>query len=307
MIAIFPETLACAAKGDMEELAVHVRQYFGANEKHAPNPDIQLIVERVGLTVESLPMEAMGALVAKDERGVFTTAVLYSPMVEKQTRRFLLAHMLGHYLLDIQPLIARGDVQRMGFREQNCPLRRYIQGDSIEMSPSFDLAKEMRADLFAGALLMPVGMVKRAMETLQDREKVARFFNVSVACLHRRLVDLGLHVESPAHFLDAEASLAGKRGPLYPGTETLDSSDGSNGARASLEAPTEPTTPRAFAASTYGHTAITTSHDTEPQRAKERSPGPRASKGASSRRSGMQRLREIARQLDKGLPPESES
>jgi Zn-dependent peptidase ImmA (M78 family) len=310
MIAIFPETLASAARGDIEELAIVTRRYYGGEEKFAPSPDIAGLVTRVGLEVKTLPIEGLGALVAKDEQGIFSITTFLSPTVDKAASRFLLAHMLGHYLLDIQPLIAKGDWQRSGFRETICPLRRYTQDDLTSHSPTFELAKEARADLFAAALLMPLGMVKRAMEAMQNKQKVARFFGVPIPCLERRLMDIGLVTKEPANFLDAEAALGLEKSKSIPIDEPPP-----------LTAPTEPAMPRSFAASSYVQTARSTARDGEDGSAsqeastssfEDKKRGPKklgrpvvsrtvtgVSGDASSSRGGMQRLREIARQLDK--------
>lgn len=310
MIAIFPETLASAAKGDIEELAVVTRRYYGGEEKFAPNPDIASLVMRVGLEVETLPIEGLGALVAKDEQGVFSITAFLSPLIDKAGSRFLLAHMLGHYFLDIQPLIAKGDWQRSGFRETICPLRRYTQDDLTTQSPTFELAKEVRADLFAAALLMPLGMVKRAMEAMQNEQKVARFFGVTIPCLERRLMDIGLVTKEPANFLEAEATLGREKSQAISSDEPPP-----------LTAPSEPAIPRSFAASSYGQTARSTARDggdgsvsqeasitssadkTNDTKKSGRPVVSRTVTGVSgetsSGRGGMQRLREIARQLDK--------
>ena len=288
MIAIFPETLACAAKGDIEELGVLVRRYYGGDETYAPCPDIRLMAGRVGMSVESLPVDALGALVAKDERGAFTIAAILSPMVDKVTERFLLAHMLGHFFIDIQPLIARGEIERSGFRENVCPARRYAQGDLAHERPSYELAKEIRADLFAAALLMPLGMVRRAVDALKEHDKVARFFGVSRSCLERRLADIGIVAAEPVNFLDAEAALAREQ------PESTMQQDPSP-----LVPPAEPAMPRSFAASTYGQTARTTSKKASDSQSSERPIASRTVSGGSGGRGGMKRLREIARQLDK--------
>lgn len=313
MIAIFPETLASAAKGDIEELAIVTRRYYGGEEKFAPCPDIVGLTTAVGLEVKTLPLDGLGALVAKDEQGVFSITAFLAPLGDKVAARFLLAHMLGHYFLDIQPLIAKGDWQRSGFRETTCPLRRYTQDDLSGHPPTFELVKEARADLFAAALLMPLGMVKRAMEAMNDKEKVARFFGVTTPCLDRRLMDIGLVTKDPANFLDAEATIGREKAQSNRHDDTPP-----------LIAPTEPAMPRSFAASTYGQTARATSRDglsagentegTEgpskqiqsssqsESRATGRPVVSRTVTGVStgaSGRGGMQRLREIARQLDK--------
>lgn len=310
MIAIFPETLASAAKGDIEELAIVTRRYYGGDETFAPCPDVVSLATSIGLEVKTLPLEGHGALVAKDEQGVFSITAFLAPLGDKLATRFLLAHMLGHYFLDIQPLIAKGDWQRSGFRETSCPLRRYTQDDLSSHPPSFELVKEARADLFAGALLMPLGMVKRAMGAMHDKDKVARFFGVTIPCLERRLMDIGLVTKDPVNFLDAEAAMGREKSQSAPSDEPP-----------SLIPPTEPAMPRSFAASSYGQTARSTARDGRDAgndssegsaEAAKQGKGESRSSGrpvvsrtvagvsdVSSGRGGMQRLREIARQLDK--------
>src|SRR4051812_5981485 len=118
MIAIFPEIAACAKAGDVERLAILVRRYYGGNQTLAPEPCVETLLEAAGLGVKRLPMATLGALLAKDERGRFTIVALLNEQKEQDEHpatRFLLAHMLGHFLLDIQPLIATGDWQVSGY------------------------------------------------------------------------------------------------------------------------------------------------------------------------------------------------
>jgi hypothetical protein len=140
MIAIFPEIVQCAASGDVERLAILFRKYYGGKQTAAPRPSLTALLGAAGLSVRHLGDAAgragaqataaapVGALLAKDERGAFTITAVIQGTEEDAATRFLLAHQLGHYLLDIQPLIASGDWQVSGFREEACPLKRYAAG-----------------------------------------------------------------------------------------------------------------------------------------------------------------------------------
>ncbi len=299
MIAIFPEIVAAAAAGDVERLAILVRRYFCDRETFAPKPDVGRLMINAGMEVKTLPMDTHGALLAKDERGAFTITAVVNERVDETQRRFLLAHMLGHYLLEIQPVIARGDWQASGYREPQCPAKRYAQSSPVDMN-QLEARRELLADDFAVALLLPRGMVRRAFEQLKDVERTAQFFGVAAAVLGRRLSDIGLAPNLPSNFLDAERQIGA-------------AVDAPPEAKA-MVAPIEPSMPRSYAASTYGQTEKQTRKPAAkpsvkpatkaggqaerapaPNPAPTRKPTPAAPKGI-----GMDRLREIARKMDKG-------
>ena len=135
----------------------------------------------------------------------------------------MLAHLLGHYLLDVQPQLARGEWRTSGFREHVCPLTRYGQNATSAQTPEKEQQREMLADEFAGALLMPKAMVLRAMERLQDVKVVADFFDVTVACLTRRLeILMGVrhNTETPS-FTHAESMMGQTQAVSDPHKEHL--------------------------------------------------------------------------------------
>lgn len=313
MIAIFPEIVAAAAQSDVERLAVLARKYFGAGDTYAPKPDVQALLTYAGVEVEALPLDTPGALVAKDERGTFSIVAIVGTRRDEVETRFLLAHMLGHVMLDILPVIARGEWQVSGLREASCPLKRYTQGgvDQLGQPAGPEARREELADRFAAALLMPLGMVRRAHEKFQDTTKTAAFFGVPRACLERRLADIGMTTPEPVNFLDAERTM---------GVQSAAMQDRDDENRNSLSAP-EPSMPRSYAASTYGQTERSTRRPAsggkggkEAKAAKEETAPtePRARTGAKPAaapkaaapvspvsQKGMDRLRELAKRLDK--------
>lgn len=250
MIAIFPELVTLARAADIEKLAVMARRYYGGEETFFPRIDLERMLQNVGIRVERLVNGSQGSLLAKDEQGRFMIVALLDPQLESVAARFLLAHQMGHYLLDIQPLIARGDWQVSGYRESICPSRRYA---SREVSPSrqaIDARREARADAFAAALLMPIGMLRKAYERLKDRERLATFFGVAPAVLAQRLDQVGLtRSPLPQNFLDAEARLeGGGLRHLSANAETVEQ------LVQATPSPPPPSMPRSFAAATYGQT-----------------------------------------------------
>ena len=313
MIAIFPEIVATSSAGDVERLAILVRRYFGGAQTFAPKPDLAALVETAGLSLRFLGLGSEGALLAKDERGAFSIVMVVNQRLDTQATQFMIAHLLGHYLLDIQPIIARGEWQVSGYQEEICALTRYCKQSNGNAAARKDEGREMRADAFAAALLLPRAMVIRAMEKLQDPVKVATFFGVSRACLQRRLSDLGLVMNDPVNFLDAE---------IRAGVNEANSSPADTDTGESQLVSPEGSMPRAYAASTYGATEKLTRNQptvAAPVRTPNThsnsgitpklevnsapAPGAAAASSSSSLR-GMDRLREIARKLDKGVPPQ---
>ncbi|MEN9836264.1 MAG: hypothetical protein RL011_2457 [Pseudomonadota bacterium] len=286
MIAIFPEIVATAAAGDIERLAILVRKYFGAAETRAPKIDVARLIESAGLSVRRLSIDAHGALLAKDERGIFQIAIVLHPHLAAAASQFMMAHMLGRYLLEVQPLIARGDWQASGFQEKDCALTRYAQGRSGGGASAQASRSVAAADAFAAALLLPSAMLERAIVRLQDHGKVASFFGVNQALVRRRLGDLKISTPEPVNFLDAE-----NRAGIAPPEPTTAEPE----AAASQLVPPEPTMPRAYAASTYGSTEKMTRQKSVKDEA------PVSAQTQERQAKGMERLREIARKLDKGV------
>lgn len=303
MIAIFPEIVAASAQGDVERLAVLARRYYGGGDTYAPRPDVRSLLLYAGVDVETLPLGAPGAVIAKDERGTFQIVAIAGEVKDPAEARFLLAHMLGHVLLDVLPVIARGDWQVSGLRETVSPLKRYVQG-GLEHRNSVDERRERLADRFAAALLMPLGMVRRAEATFKDLDKTAHFFGVPRSLLERRLQDIGVLTPAPVNFLDAEGQLGGDGKAQAEAREE----------RRTLTAP-EPSMPRSYAASSYGQTERSTRRDGAKAKAgKNRGAAPNvetpADNAAQSERvnadaakppvRGMDRIRELARRMDQG-------
>ena len=208
MIAIFPKITHYAEKQDYERLACLVRQYFGESQVYSPKIEIKKLISSLGISIGHVVLDNKGAIVAKDEKGRFQVAVVYNPNgIEDNDERFMLAHFLGHFIMHIQSAIAGGDPLTNGFRELILPSARYGQGIMQGKTLSREERQENEADTFAAALLMPVGLVKRALVQVADPEALSVRFGVSYAVMTRRLAQLGLMPDRSAGFLDDEHRL----------------------------------------------------------------------------------------------------
>ena len=285
MIAIFPEIENCVSSGRTEQLVCLVRQYFAGRLVYAPALDPARVLEGVGIGVSFMSLDSMAALLARDEKGAFRVAlVLNEDLRESPDRNFMMAHLMGHYFLHIQPRIAAGEFCISGFREDESPMVRYVQRTPVAADDA-DQAKEEEADRFAAALLMPAGMVRRAAEKLTDPVKLAAFFGVTRPVMQRRLETVGLAEERSGGFLAEEDRLGTLRDPS-PGPAVATRTT-------AVESP-----PKSSSSSSSAAT------NRRLQEALRRTSGKalRSEPGSDPARiSGMDRIREIARRLDKGM------
>ena len=282
MLALFPEIAAAAQGGDLEKLSVLIRTYFAADEATKPRLDAAAVVRQFGIPIGIDSTNYFGAIGVRDVSGNIRASIMVRDQLTPEQKSFLLCHLLGHFVLHVQPVLARGEWKTSGFRENVDPVRRYAFGEGVSGISAQDYAAEDLADRFAGALLMPAAMFRRAMEKLQDPIKVAAVFGVTKETVERRIDDLGTSHPVEA-LIRAGARTAVDGSDLNPQRGVL------------TEVPPEQlirdvnqpvaATPRAVAAHSYSDAA-----QTEP---KTRKPS-----GGDDIK-GMARLRELARKMDR--------
>ena len=191
MLAIFPQLKSCVEKGQREHLAVLVRQYFGGRLAAKPQIDMEGLVEDFGIAICRGPLnQYVGATLVEDCKGQFKVSFVLSEGFNTTERQFMLAHMLGHFLFDIQHQLASGDLKTRGLSESISPMVRYEQAYYPDIGKSEDVQREERADDFAASLLMPKGMFVKAYETLNNDGVIANVFGVSEACVRQRYLRL---------------------------------------------------------------------------------------------------------------------
>ena len=187
LLAIFPQLKSCVEKGQREHLAILVRQYFGGGCARKPHIDVEGLVEDFGITVCNGPLsQYVGATLVEDQKGQFKVSLILSEGFNRSERQFMLAHMLGHFLFDIQNQLAVGDLLTRGLSESISPLVRYEQAYYPDLKGNKEVQIEERADDFAACLLMPKAMFLKAHETLKDEGVVANLFGVSQDCVKQR-------------------------------------------------------------------------------------------------------------------------
>jgi len=131
----------------------------------APPVDLKRIVELKGyvyMEVDTFPDEVSALFISKDGKNYALVNARHHP----HRRRFSLAHELGHIILshDVEDLEEVPSIDA----PPESP-RHYAAGDP----------REKEANIFAGALLMPIEMLKREYGKGADIEKLAKVFEVS--------------------------------------------------------------------------------------------------------------------------------
>ena len=193
MPVVFPEILHCLQENNPEKLSFLVRKYFGNEQCHSHRPDITRIIQNAGISITRKSTAWHGALVCKDQRGTLRANILYDPATEQNGCRFLLAHLLGHYFLEIQKEMTGKARPLPGFGEDISPQLRY-ENQIYDNTPGSE--RERAADLFAASLLMPAEMFIKASQSLKSDPAIGAFFLVSEKSVKRRASLLAVDEEA---------------------------------------------------------------------------------------------------------------
>ncbi|WP_207511080.1 ImmA/IrrE family metallo-endopeptidase [Longitalea luteola] len=165
------------------------------NITSAPVP-VQKIAKELGLTIMAYDLGpgVSGVLLLDNEKAI----IGINPSESRERTRFTIAHETGHYYLHktSNDLFVDRDVLFRG-KELNGTKVLFRDGNSS----SGDLKIEREANAFAAALLMPVKLLTKEINSLDlnlynhDEEiiqELAKKFKVSTIAMTYRLTNLGL-------------------------------------------------------------------------------------------------------------------
>ena len=96
--------------------------------------------------------------------------------------RFTIAHELGHFFLHLRDSAKLVDDEVNLYRLQSSP----------DAEESGKRRREIQANLFAAALLMPERQVRQIWKETQSIAEIARLFRVSPSAMGYRIADLGI-------------------------------------------------------------------------------------------------------------------
>ncbi len=158
----------------IEQVADSVRLY---DDSTAISSDVTRIAKKLGLEVYEVEFESPDISgMIKTEAG--NTIIYVNRNDNEGRKRFTIAHEIGHFILHHKVVESEGIVD---FRQST---KNYTS--------EAELVRETQANMFAAALLLPKGEVKRAWDQIHDIEEVAKIFHVSKKALVIRLDNLGL-------------------------------------------------------------------------------------------------------------------
>lgn len=198
MFAIFPELLQVAERGDLETLACLVRKYFGDRQIYAPRLRLEPLLNSLGISLTREVAPYFARLQVIDVKGQYHVSIACDARVQDGAElNFTLAHLLGYFLLALQPLMARGEITAEAYQLDSGALARLLNPASTRGRPERS-HQTLGADGFAQALLMPIGMVKKAHEKLGSKPDLAGFFQVKPELMQMRLEAIGLFARREA-------------------------------------------------------------------------------------------------------------
>jgi Zn-dependent peptidase ImmA (M78 family) len=143
--------------------------------------DPVVLANRLGMAVHNAKFSDDNIVGMIAKRGDQTTLLVNSDDSPFR-KRFTIAHELGHHFLH---LLEDGE-----FVDGEASLFRGLGESQKEVTP--DRRREIQANLFAAALLMPEPAVRGEWKLLRSVEAMARRFNVSEAAMGIRIGQLGL-------------------------------------------------------------------------------------------------------------------
>jgi Zn-dependent peptidase ImmA (M78 family) len=143
--------------------------------------DPVILANRLGMTVHNAKFSDDNIVGMIAKRGDNLT-LLVNQSDPPYRKRFTIAHELGHHFLH---LLEDGE-----FVDSEADLFRQPREDQKDITP--ERRKEIQANMFAAALLMPEAEVVASWQDCRSVEEMARIFNVSESAMGIRVDQLGL-------------------------------------------------------------------------------------------------------------------
>jgi len=173
------EDVSFLTRDEIEARALEVRRKHGLE---AIPLDLIALADREGIQVNNAKFteEGIAGLIYRSEGEVRMLVKSNDPPWRK---RFTIAHELGHYCLHLP---SDGE-----FVDRESNLFRRQQATEPALNTP-ERKREIQANMFAAALLMPETDVRDLWKRIRSLKRMARLFNVSTEAMGNRLDALGL-------------------------------------------------------------------------------------------------------------------
>jgi Zn-dependent peptidase ImmA (M78 family) len=297
MLALFPEVIMASEQKDFEKLSIIMRRYFSGLKDGAPAINMQQLLAKFGISFGYLSMDGFGVVGVRDEAGKAQCSIAICKGLELAEEAFLIAHLFGHFVLHIQPKIARTEWRSGGFKEIELPLTRYTRSGFKSLRRE-SLGVEEEADLFAASLLLPKAMFIRACERLPGQtSRIASLFETTPEVITRRLRDFDVVSELMESSTDQGASHLPNA--MLQATQLDVVTDDTRHMTRESHHPA-PVISKTQVKVSYGKSEATNAHEKNAQTIKEQGSTDMQADGKLGQQlRGMDRIREIAKMLDK--------
>ena len=168
------------SRSEVEQQAKEILKQHGL---YSVPVDPVLLANRLGVTVNNAKFsdDALAALIAKRGR---TTRIFVEQSDPPYRKRFSIAHELAHHFLHLLEDGEIVDKRTDMFRER----------ESAVGSESEERMREVQANWFAAALLMPEELVRVEWDDNPSMKRMAELFNVSEEAMGYRLDILSLWI-----------------------------------------------------------------------------------------------------------------
>jgi len=175
LLAIYPRLLELSRRREFCRLAVAVKETFEIKREWPLN--IIDLCKRAGIPMYQRALDYLGAIGCRDQRGRIDVFMVVQSGIDPTIRHFVLAHLLGHYFLHIQPHLLKTERPHHGFRENSWPFPEKYSNSQKQ---------EFEATAFALEILLPRSRLSKAIRAGMSAKSIAQKLQLPELMIRKR-------------------------------------------------------------------------------------------------------------------------